>query len=407
MPTDGAALLLVGGPSGTGKTCLTEALVASDTNRFRRLPSITTRARRPDEPPTYEHVSEAHFALLRERGELFNADRVHEAWYGVTKAAMEELSHTGLVGVKEIHPDNFAHFEAESAFPVYTVAIHGERFVVREGRLDSRKINPLTVDYLATRARLLIRAGCLSISEEVALVLAAFNASLDGQYPDPRTTDAMNQEAYSRLAPVFADDLRPTTANFHQATATALRRLLQQEAAGRLVEIGAGTGWLAKTFCNLMPGVEWIESDGSQGMVESRPGVVLAPPRALPFETNSANVMVGSLVDGLLYPEAMLEMRRVLVPGGRLIVSFPSHYWAREARGGDRFATFDIGHKVRAASFTPDYQELQRLAERTGFTATDFVPCAPGDPPYSPALFDERGRLIENIASVARMVVKE
>jgi len=107
-----------------------------------------------------------------------------------------------------------------------------------------------------------------------------------------------------------------------------MRQNLIAEAAGRVLEIGAGTG---ANLAHYDSGVEsLVVTDAEQPMLrrleraarERAPGarVLQAPAEELPFEDDSFDTVVSTLVlCGVDQPRALREARRVLRPGGRLL----------------------------------------------------------------------------------------
>jgi len=131
-----------------------------------------------------------------------------------------------------------------------------------------------------------------------------------------------------------------------------MRQQLLADAAGRVVEIGAGTGVNLEHYG---PGVEsLVLTDPEPPMLrrlqraasEHRPDaqVLQAPAEDLPFDDDSFDTVVSTLVlCGVEdQPRALREARRVLRPGGRLL--FIEHVRADDpslARFQDRINRFN------------------------------------------------------------------
>jgi SAM-dependent methyltransferase len=138
----------------------------------------------------------------------------------------------------------------------------------------------------------------------------------------------------------------------------ARRRGLLSSAHGHVLEIGAGTGLNLR---NYPAGIEELVLTEPSGPMAERLGarqstvggaaqIVAAPAEALPFEDESFNTVVSTLVLCTVPdPErALAEVRRVLRPGGRLLfcehVRSASPRLARwQDRSADMWAAFADG----------------------------------------------------------------
>lgn len=166
-----------------------------------------------------------------------------------------------------------------------------------------------------------------------------------------------------------------------QATLRAHREALLERVRGRVLEIGGGTGANLAFYPAAVeelvisepeePMARRLERKLSQHPINAR--VVHAPAEALPFEDESFDFAVSTLVLCTVGDpaKALGEIRRVLRPGGRLV--FLEHVRSDDpklARWQDRLQPlqFRLGHgchcnrrtldNVTAAGFTLD--ELQR-----------------------------------------------
>jgi guanylate kinase len=84
----GAQLVILSGPSGVGKDTIIEALRARPRDPdYHYVVTCTTRAPRPGEVPgvSYQFLTRAAFAALRDAGELLESAEVHGNWYGTPR----------------------------------------------------------------------------------------------------------------------------------------------------------------------------------------------------------------------------------------------------------------------------------------------------------------------------------
>jgi guanylate kinase len=84
----GAQLVILSGPSGVGKDTIIDALRARQRDpAYQYVVTCTTRAPRPGEIPgvSYQFLTPAAFAKLRDAGELLEWAEVHKNWYGTPR----------------------------------------------------------------------------------------------------------------------------------------------------------------------------------------------------------------------------------------------------------------------------------------------------------------------------------
>jgi guanylate kinase len=115
----GAVLAIISGPSGVGKDTIIETLRDRRTgSNYHFVVTCTTRASRPGEVDgeAYHFVSPERFMEMRERGELLEANQVHEQWYGTPREQVGralgagrdiilKIDVQGAQAVKEAVPD--------------------------------------------------------------------------------------------------------------------------------------------------------------------------------------------------------------------------------------------------------------------------------------------------------------
>lgn len=156
---------------------------------------------------------------------------------------------------------------------------------------------------------------------------------------------------------IFAAGYDRVMAGPEKATLRAHRAALVSQAAGRVLEIGGGTGANLSFYGEGVEALTVAEPEEPMARrlekhVRERSvnaNVVHAPAEELPFEDGSFDVAVSTLVLCTVkdQPRALSELRRVLVPGGRLL--FIEHVLSTEprlARWQNRLNGFQqrIGH---------------------------------------------------------------
>jgi ubiquinone/menaquinone biosynthesis C-methylase UbiE len=167
---------------------------------------------------------------------------------------------------------------------------------------------------------------------------------------------------------IFAGLYDRCSASAEEAGLAARRRELLADASGRVLEVGAGTGANLEHYTDAV--TELVVTEPEEPMArrlekkaaaQGRPiGVVRAPAESLPFEDNSFDTAVCTLVLCTVSdPRRSLdELRRVLKPGGRLL--FIEHVRSGDpglARWQDRFAPLwrRCGHGCNCNRATPDF----------------------------------------------------
>lgn len=98
-------LLIISGPSGTGKGTLAKKLMDSDPS-IRFSCSVTTRMPREGEIEGvhYHFVSDAEYAQMVDRGEFLEHATVHGHSYGTLRAPVEKLMQEGYNVLLDIDP---------------------------------------------------------------------------------------------------------------------------------------------------------------------------------------------------------------------------------------------------------------------------------------------------------------
>jgi ubiquinone/menaquinone biosynthesis C-methylase UbiE len=132
--------------------------------------------------------------------------------------------------------------------------------------------------------------------------------------------------------PIFARFYDRMTAGMERAGMSEMRRELLASASGRVLELGAGTGHNLPFYTSDVTELVMTEPDPhmasrlsdklvKDGTAASKPSVVVAPAEDLPFDDDSFDTVVATLVLCTVEDphRALAEARRVLVEGGRLL----------------------------------------------------------------------------------------
>ena len=144
------------------------------------------------------------------------------------------------------------------------------------------------------------------------------------------------------------------------------RRLLDAVAPvhGDLLDAGCGTGGFLAVLQDQRPdlrrfGLEWDATAAARARAKSSAAIARGSVNALPFADGcfdaavSADVLCHAAVDPLA---ALAEIRRVLKPGGRIVLNLPAYQWLmsahdRQVHNARRFTARGAARMLRHAGF--------------------------------------------------------
>lgn len=378
-------LILVGGPSGVGKTTIINELTRKPSGLYARPRSFTSRPRRDGEGnEEYEFVSDGRIRFLHRSGELLNLDQAYGNYYGISARSVSDLLSEGRIPIKEVHPEN--HGTLRTYYPSLQSVLlvgAGETGPMARNEIDmSPRHTEDDVFYSSlgtSQFDIIIRTGHddLGVSSESLDIAIRAVLSSSHYFPRPQSIDAQNRAGYMQVSNEFFDERRITTRNFHELSISFFSREIRAriQAKSKCLELGPGRGWLRSSIA--WPATDYISADITSAMstreepTKDTNTVVEASARSLPFESNCFDSVFASLADPFLYPAALCEMRRVLKPNGRFVFSVPTKTWSDAIRGQgmELMTTFNLvdGNAARVYSFTFDDKELRSLLSLCGW----------------------------------------
>lgn len=370
----------VSGLSGRGKTTLVNALIERFPVEFARPLSFTTRPQRAGEGnEEYSFISKRELFSLYDEGGLANLDHVFENYYGISLKNLQEVWASGRIAIKELHHANIPKIEKHAEVTI-RVTIIGESLGDGPGRrndMAARSIDHID-DHDIMDSDIVVQSNDirkdLSRLLEFVRISILSTAMYYDDYPRPSEIDSVSKEGYSKAIAEFTDDLRPTTKTFHEATRGHWERaIVRLEPRASCLEIGVGNGWLRSL--SGWPEVSYTGADIIPSPLLSLRDpidrIVSCSARNLPFEVSSFDYVLGSLIEGCLYPQALAEIRRVLKQTGLLILSAPSLEWAELVRAVEcmQKTSFELKSDEIAEvySFALSSHGLRSLLEACGY----------------------------------------
>jgi SAM-dependent methyltransferase len=133
---------------------------------------------------------------------------------------------------------------------------------------------------------------------------------------------------------------------------------------GRILDAGCGTGGLLAVLRDQRPGltrfgIEWDATAATRARAKSGARIVRGSVNTLPFAGDSFDAAVSAdvLSHAAVDPQAALaELKRVLRPGGRLILNLPAYTWLlsthdRRVHNVRRFTIGNISGLLHQAGF--------------------------------------------------------
>lgn len=170
---------------------------------------------------------------------------------------------------------------------------------------------------------------------------------------------------------------------------------------GRVLDAGCGTGGFLSALREVRPdlmrlGVEWDKAAAVRARGKAGVPMVRGSVNALPFADASFDAVVSAdvLCHAAAEPEAaMAEMKRVLRPGGRLVMNMPAYQWMlsahdRRVHNVRRVTEPAMAAMLRRAGFEPvrarywnglllPLMVVQRKILARGGAASDVAPFSP------------------------------
>ncbi|MFE1748021.1 methyltransferase domain-containing protein [Coleofasciculus sp. H7-2] len=390
-------IVLVGGPTGIGKSTFIDSLLSDRESReFYRPISYTTRPPRLGETrQEYEHISHDDFQRMNDGGAFVTVDKIYENYYSISRSSIQEIIERGGIAIKEVHPSNHGKLKAllPDVLSVLILPEDSDKFWTRaQSRISSLGSDRLlrlhedqafyeSLDTSAYPFDIVLRVSSSMSTEALKTV---FIASLLDKIVASKgccitALEEQNKVGYDLIANEFFDDRRVTTANFHDLSIDFFNHHVEsyRDPDQIVLDLGAGTGYLTSKLKKLFKAVVAVDISSTMlSLIQPDPGIikVVASAFNLPFPDETFKIIVCSLADPFLLPEALHEIARVLTHDGAFIFNSPSKIWSDALRSINHNSELNVtrfvhssGNEVSVHSFTYTDVELQNLVKSCGF----------------------------------------
>lgn len=206
----------------------------------------------------------------------------------------------------------------------------------------------------------------------------------------------MPRSAYDEIASEYYESGHITSRNFDNATRVALAKHPFDVPEGLVLEIGAGRGRVQEFL--RVDGSRILQLDNSEVMfaLEEREGSLLqihADACRIPLVSQQFGTVVGFLVDPFMGLACLAEAYRMLIDGGRLLLTVPTRQWGTNLRERleidvmtTRFKILDTEKTVVMPSLLHSKERIEEMLALSGFREiVIYDHClAEGEEPISP-----------------------
>lgn len=105
--------IIIGGPSGIGKTSIVNSIVERWPNRYKQPLTYTSRPKRQAEDhERYEYLTKKEILSLAKSDKIVSLDEAYGNLYGICKNSIKTILSEGRLPIKDIHPQNQHKFTA-------------------------------------------------------------------------------------------------------------------------------------------------------------------------------------------------------------------------------------------------------------------------------------------------------
>ena len=366
--------ILVGGPSGVGKSSIIENIV-SNYKSFIRPVSFTTREKRPlENEDEYNFITDEEYLKLKSESEFINDDEVYGYHYASSKHSIDNLIEEGKFPIKEIHPRNFEKFKNIYPTLVTVLLLPANFSLLPQNNLERSKddlnfyssVNKDEFDII------LYNDFTVPIPELSQYLYNTIISLLtyDDIFPRPSIIDNLNSRGYNKIAKEFSESKRLTTRNFHSISKPffdyAFNKYLNH--AQSILEIGPGQNWLLNNFN--IPFAKYSAIDISDIMSElTESHIHTCSIRDTSYSFNTFDCVIASLADPYFFPTALSEVWRILKPNGYYILTTPSSKWSKGIRHAPDKTKFILEDNTVAEvySFTFTLEVVKDIVQTCGF----------------------------------------